>query len=320
MTPHTLKELLRNNLIREDQYHRIEPIVSGRVVSLFYELRTLLYLGVLLFTGGVGVFIYDNIGDIGHIVSIILLIVLTLTCFWYVFSRSVPYARQKTDVPSAYYDFIVLLACLLSISVQGYLQYQFEIFDDSLEWNTLLTAALFFFMAYRFDHLGVLSLAIAALASFWSLSISPQKWYSGNFVESANLHITAITFSVIVGSIALILERKEVKKHFTFSYINFCTLIFFGGAIAGLFISMIYPVYLLLIYAGSGYAVYFSMQRRSFMFLLYAFVASYIGTTFLLADLVFDKLPELWFYYSILSCGGFIYFIITYRNYFSRKK
>ena len=76
--------------------------------------------------------------------------------------------------------------------------------------------------------------------------------------------------------------------------------------------------YVPLIYGGVAFAYWTARQRRSFLFLLYAFVAAYIATTYLLSETLFRDAEILWFYYSILSCGGFVYFIVKYRNYFSR--
>lgn len=319
MTLQNLQALLTKNLITKSQFDKLEPIASGKVVSVYYELRTMLYLGVLLFTGGLGILIYKNIGEIGHLISIILLCVATLACFIYVFLRAVPFTTEKVKAPTPYYDYIVLLGSLLFISVQGYLQFQYQLLDENLGWSTLISACFFFFVAYRFDHLGILSLAITALASFWSLSVSPQKWYSGDFFETADLHITALYFGAALCAAAMALNWKGIKRHFTFTYLNFGLLLFLAGAIVGLFDSDNYGVYLLLIYAGSGFAVYYAHKEKSFLFLLYAFICAYIGTTYFLVDTIFDEIPELIFYYFIASCGGFIYFIITFRNYFSRK-
>ena len=184
--------------------------------------------------------------------------------------------------------------------------------------NRRKLAVFFFFIAYRFDHLGILSLAITALASFWSISISPQKWYSGDFFSDSNLHIIAIIFSIVVTGLALLLNWKSVKAHFTFTYLNFCMLIFFVANMVGLFDEGEYIVYLLLIYAGCVFTYYMARWKKSFLFLLYAFVAAYIGTTFMLADTILDDVIEIWFIYSIASCGGFIYFIVKYKNYFNR--
>ncbi|HEY6438158.1 MAG TPA: hypothetical protein VIY47_16320, partial [Ignavibacteriaceae bacterium] len=107
---------------------------------------------------------------------------------------------------------------------------------------------------------------------------------------------------------------------FTFTYLNFCMLIFFVATVAGLFIEEdVYIIYLALIYGGCVFTWYMARWKKSFLFMLYAFVAGYIGTTFLLFDTIFSEAYFLWFYYSILSCGGFIYFIIKYKNYFARE-
>lgn len=313
------KELFQKGFITEAQYEKIDHITSGKVVSVFYELRSLLYLGVLLFTTGMGILIYENIGDIGHMVSIVALCILTMVCFWYAVKNSSAYSNEQVTSPNPYFDYIVLLGSLLFISVQGYLQFQYGLLDENLGFSTLITATFFFFIAYRFDHLGVLSLAITALASFWSISISPQKWYSGDFFFEGNLHIIAIIFSVVLGAISLSLDWKLIKRHFTFTYLNFCMLIFFAATIFGLLDEGQYGIYLVLIYVGCVFTYFMARKKKSFLFLLYAFIAGYIGTTFLLFDTILSEAYVLWFYYSILSCGGFIYFIIKYKNYFSRQ-
>ena len=317
MTRSTPQELLEKGLITQDQFSKIEVITSGKIVSVFYELRTLLYLGVMLFTTGAGLLIYQNIGELGHLISLILLTAIMLVCFWYVIKHAQAYSNGVLKAPTPYYDYVLLLGSLLFVSIQGYVQFQYGALTEYLNWSTLITALFFFYIAYRFDHLGVLSLAITALASFWSISVSPQKWYSSDFFSEANLHNTAIIFSASVTVIAFILDHRKIKSHFTFTYFNFCMLIFFVGCVAGLFLGP-WLVYVLLIYGGCVFAWYIAKTRRSFLFLLYAFIAGYIATTYSLAETIFNYEPMLWFYYSILSCGGFIYFIIRYKNFFKQ--
>jgi len=317
--PETLKELLEKNLLNADQYNTLEAIVSKKVFSVFYELRTLLYLGVMLFTTGVGILIYENIGDIGHLIAIGALFLTTAICFQYVFRKAAPYSHGKVITPVPYFDYIVLLGCLLFISVQGYVGFQFDLLDDNLGTSTLISAAFFFYAAYRFDHLGVLSLGITALASFFSISISPQKWYHDEFFSAAQLHITAMVFGLVLSGVAVLLDKRSIKPHFTFTYVNFGSLVFFIGVLAGLFDNYdIMPLYLLFLYAGCALAVGFAHLKKSFLFLLYAFVFAYIGTTYFLTDLNIPS--ELWFFYMIASCGGFVFFIIRFKNYFKRAE
>ena len=312
-------ELFEKELLAKEQHDRIEEIESGRRISVLEDLRALLYGGVLLFTGGVGILVYKNIGEIGHLVAIAVLILLNAGCFIYSFRKGPEYHHDVVEGPTPYFDYIVLLGSLLFISVQGYLQFQFDLLTENLGVSTLISAVIFFYLAYRFDHMGVLSLGITALASFFSITISPQKWYSSNFFEGPHLYLTAVIFGAVMAAGALLLDRRRIKLHFTFTYLNFALLIFFAGAVTGLFEEeQMMMGYVPLIYGGVAFAYWTARQRRSFLFLLYAFVAAYIATTYLLAETLFRDAEVLWFYYSILSCSGFVYFIVKYRNYFSR--
>src|SRR5258707_13527522 len=115
MTRHTPSELLQKGLITQEQFQKIDPIVSGKIISVFYELRILLYLGVMLFATGAGILIYQNIGSIGHVISIIALAMLMVVCFWYVFKNEVGYSHNSVRSPNPYYDYVLLLGCLLFI-------------------------------------------------------------------------------------------------------------------------------------------------------------------------------------------------------------
>ena len=319
MRPEYLHELFEKNLIAETQHTNLESILRKKVFSVFYELRVILYLGVLLFTTGVGFLIYKNIGELGHMLAIITLSIIAVLSFWYAFHKAVPYSNEKTEVPIPYYDYVLLMGCLLLVSVLGYIQFQYQLFDENLEITTLLTAFIFFVAAYRFDHLGVLSLGITAWASFWGLSTSPQKWYSGDFIDDSNLHIVALIFGAAMIGVAMSLEKKSIKKHFTFTYVHVNILIYLVGTLAGMIMNEhSYFGFLLLLYVGCGFAVYYANTSKSFLFLIYAFVFGYIGTTFLLTDFVLDD-TLVWSVYLIASCGGFIYFIVRYRNYFKRS-
>lgn len=324
---HMLDELRSKNLITQQQYDSLEPIVTQKVVSVFYELRTLLYLGVMLFTTGMGILIYKNIGELGHLLSIIVLFVLTGVCFWYSFKHAAPYSHEKTEAPTPYFDYIVLLGCLLFISGLTYLQVQYEVFDDGLGATTLVTAIFFFYAAYRFDNLAILSLAITALASFWGISASAQKWYSADFFSESNHHITALVLSTALAAAAIVLKKRGIKIHFTFTYLHFCIAMFLIAALTGAFINYSFfssrnfaehIMYIIILYAGCVAAVLAAKSEKSFLFLLYAFVAGYIGTTVLLSRVSFDI--TLIFLYFVMSCGAFIYFIVKYRNYFKRSE
>jgi hypothetical protein len=316
MTIPKLKELQDKGFIQEDQFHTIEPIVARKVASVFYELRTLLYLGVMLFTTGVGFLIYQNIGELGHILAILALSILSVGCFMYGFWKGAPYSREKVKSPNPYFDYVLLLGCLLFVSVFGYLEFQFGFLEQYARPTSLITTTLFFFCAYRFDHLGILSLAITALTSFFGIVVSWDGLDSFN-----NLQHVGLLLSLVLAGIAIFIEKRGIKNHFTFTYLNFCALIYFLSAFAGIFggYRETYLPYALALYLGVGLSILVARWKKSFLFLLYAVVAGYIGTTYFLADNTNWDI-EAWLFYLLASAGGIIYFIVKYRNHFKRKE
>ncbi|MBS1558209.1 MAG: DUF2157 domain-containing protein [Bacteroidetes bacterium] len=318
MKTDTLHELRTKGLLDASQFEKIETVYSKKIFSVFYELRTILYLGVLLFSSGIGLLIYKNIGQIGHYVSLFLLCMTTLGCFYYVFKKRLVYSNETVKQPTPYYDYVVLLGCLLFISGLGYAQFLFGFLNESIQEITLITSVFFFFMAYRFDHAGVLSLGITALASFWGLRVSPQQWSSSELISHANLKVAALIFGMTVSLIAVLLDKKKIKTHFTFTYLNFTCLIYFTGAMAGVFSSSENNLFILATYLGCAGAVYLAFLKKSFLFLLYAFVMGYIVTTYFITDLILRSSVVLWFFYLIASCVSFVWFIIRYKNFFKR--
>jgi hypothetical protein len=314
-------ELRDRGHLTQAQHDRIEEIRSGRLTSVYYDLRALLYAGVLLFSTGMGILVYKNISDAGHLVAIGLLILMTAACFLYAFRKGPHYSTGEVTPQTPYFDYVVLLGSLLFITVQGYLQFRYDLLTENMGLSTLINAIFFFFIAYRFDHAGVLSLGITALASFFSITVSPQKWYSGRLLEGLHVYLTAVILGGALVGVALFLEHRKIKSHFTFTYLNFAFLMSFVGAVSGLLENEdLMWLYLPVIYAGVWFAYWSAKTRKSFLFLLYAFVAGYIGTTYLLAETVLDRASAaIWFYYFLLSSGGFVYFIIKYRNRFSRQ-
>lgn len=311
-----LQELREKGFICDGQFTQIESIVTHKVISVFYELRTMLYLGVMLFTTGVGFLIYQNIGQLGHILAIIALSILSIASLGYCFLKGKPFSKEKVGSPNPYFDYVLLLGCLLFVSVFGYLEFQFGFLEHNARPVSLITAVLFFFFAYRFDHLGILSLAVTAFVSFFGIVVSWNNLESFDQLQNGGL-----VLALILGCVAILLEKLKIKPHFTFTYLNFCFLIYFLSAFAGIFNghSGNYLPYALALYLGVGLSVFLANWKKSFLFLLYGVIAGYIATTYFLADNT-NMGVEPWLLYLLVSAGGLVYFIVTYRNYFKRTE
>ena len=91
-----LADLRARGLLPPAQAAAIAEADAARPFSLHYELRALLYLGITLLAGGLGVLIYQNIDSIGHGVIILVIAALTAACFAYAWRRPVIHMATNT--------------------------------------------------------------------------------------------------------------------------------------------------------------------------------------------------------------------------------
>lgn len=272
------RKLRAEGLIGEGSLERAEALESRRLFSLFWELRFLLYLGVLLLTGGLGILVYKNIDTIGHQAVLAFIAVVTAGSFYYCFRKSSPFSFEKVVAADPFFDYVLLLGCLSLLIFLGYLQFEYGVFGDHYGLATFIPMVLLFFAAYYFDHLGVLSLAITNLAAWAGIAITPLTILKeGNFSDS-HLIWTGITLGAVLLGMGHLSLVRRLKAHFDGTYTNFGLHLFFIAGLAGLF--SYERVYLLWFLALMGVAWFLygrAMARGSFYFVvvivLYAYIA-----------------------------------------------
>jgi len=317
MTKKSLENLYALQFLEEENYQKLMAIQSRKVFSLYFELRTLLYLGVLLFTTGVGILIYKNIGQAGHYIALILLLAATAACFAFVIKRQLPYINSLSESENPFFDYALLLACLLFVIDLGYIQFLFGWFTNGLSLISLITAVLFFYLAYRYNHLGVLSLGITALASFWGLAITPQRWYDFNFFEQQQLQWVAVGFGALLFGGALLLNHLKIKPHFTTTYLNFGVLIAFLGLSSLMFNGdKNYGIALLQLLAAAALAVY-SFRIKTVLYIIYAYIFGFLALSYLLAIAMNSFDFFFWMLYLVAVSAGFIAVIFNLRKRFN---
>ena len=106
-------KLHEERLIGDQSLERIKNAEKSKLFSIHWELRTVLYLGVLLLTGGLGILIYKNIDSIGHQVVLAAIALLCAGCFVYCEKKKLPFSFNKVQSPNTLFDYILLLGCLL---------------------------------------------------------------------------------------------------------------------------------------------------------------------------------------------------------------
>jgi hypothetical protein len=317
MDSNTLNTLQTEGLINEGQHSLLSRIYDRSLFSLHYELKTMLYFGVLLFTSGVGLLVYKNIDTIGHQAIIAALVVLMGICFWYTAAQRPLYSNAEVKSPGTLHEYVLLLGCLLFATIVGYAQYQYAIFGTHWEFSALIPALVFLFVAYAFDHRGVLSLGIAGIASWLGLTVSPVEMLKQDIFSEDRLIITGLAFGAVLCAVALLLDRQGIKKHFTFTSLSLGSHILFISCLAALFTFEADLLFFLLLMACCAGGILYARKEQSFMFLLISCIYGYIGITHVLAGLLRE--PFSTFLYFIVSCGAIIYFIFNYKRFLARQ-
>jgi len=161
-------------VISNTSFQKIRTQKEHPEISVHWELKTMLYLGVLLLTSGLGIVIYKNIDSISHQAILAFIGLISGGSFYYCVKTKKPFSLNKVAAPNAFFDYILLLGCLTFISFVGYLQFQYQVFGNRYGLATFIPMLVLFFSAYYFDHLGILSLAITTLAAWAGIAaVSP---------------------------------------------------------------------------------------------------------------------------------------------------
>lgn len=259
--------------ITADQYNTISAIVRKDRFSVFLELNALLYLGVLAVIAGIGLVIQAYLSDLGDAAIISGLTALLLGCVYYCFSRTVPYSPGPVESPTLAFDYVLYLGCLTFGLELAYLESRFHLTQGQWDYDLLISAALFFILAYRFDNRFVLSLALSTLGGWFGIRISRIGVFS-----AANARLPALLYGAIVVAAAIGLHQTKIKKHFTETYLHVAAIVLFTAIFSGLFEVWDVP-YLIALLALSSIAIVGGIRFKRFAFVVYGVIFAYSGVT-----------------------------------------
>lgn len=281
MNPDLLQQLKEEGIIDAAAVSEIENAASAKPFSIHWQLTVLLYLGVSLLAAGLGIYVYQNIDSIGHLSIVVLIGLISSGSFFYSFKKVRPFSREKVRSPGVWHDYILLLGCLTFLIFEGYLQWQYSIFGERYGLATIIPAIILLFVAYRYDHLGVLTLGITLFCSWLGISIAPRDFFSKNDVGGEAFIYSGLILGVIFALSVWYHSALYFKKHYTFTYANFATHL---GCIAalGALISFDYGfLWVPFLIAGLLMLFYYARAIQSFYLALCGALYGYIGITYL---------------------------------------
>jgi hypothetical protein len=316
-----LDELEQKELLAPAQRVGIEQYEKQKPVSLFIYLRTLLYISISAFIGSTGVLIYENIDTVGHTVLISILALVTVGCFVFVFKKGTPYRPEKVLQTEHYFDTILLLGCLLFLALEGYAQYQYELFGTRYGLAVIIPAVFFFFLAYRYDHQGVLSLAITALASWVGLTATPSELLVKNDFSDPDVIRASVIFGATMLLASWFLKQRGIKAHFTYAYVLLAGTLFLAACTGGIFTQDSWQfAFGVLLGIGCWYFFKSARDENSLLLLLLSVIFAYVGFTYLFFNNLFDAAIEIFgSLYFVASAAGVVWFFLSYKKILNRS-
>lgn len=328
MSPETvLQELQAQQLLPPAQAQLIRTDEARRPFSLHRELRLLLYLGIVLLSGGLGVLIYENIDQIGHGVIVAVIALLMLVCFGYAWRHRQPFTWAEAAKAGFLPDYALLLGCLLFVTLETYLQVQYGLFGTRYGLATLLPALVFLPLAYRFDHRGVLAMSITALAAWLGVTIQPLSAFVTNDFWHPRLSAAAILLGLGLMATGLGSEHYGRKAHFAFTYISLGSNLLLIAATASLLSHYSYGgslprgVLVPLILLVCAALVWYARRTHSYLLLLLGIGYAYVAITYVLmrymdrASIAYDAgALFLLLLYFVLSAFGVVLLFVNIKK------
>jgi hypothetical protein len=208
-----IRRLVREKVLTRRQAYPLWRVARGELISLYWELRLVLYAGVLLVTAGVGALVVENLDRLGPFAVTAALTVAVGVCFFWILRKAPPFSWSEAPSEDLAFDYILLLGVLLASADVAYIEAQFTPLGPHWPWHLLWASVFMGWASIRYDSRVVFSLAMASFASWRGVSLSfIERDFWSNFETSMRLN-TVVCGLLFVG-MGFVLRRAGRKAHF----------------------------------------------------------------------------------------------------------
>ncbi|OKS89249.1 DUF2157 domain-containing protein [Mucilaginibacter polytrichastri] len=318
----TFETLHADGLISDESFEKNKEQNANSLFSIHWEVKTLLYVGILLLTSGLGIFVYKNIDTIGHQAILAFIALISTGCFAYCLRHKKPFNRARVQTENAFFDYILLLGTLTLVTFIGYLQYQYNVFGGNYGMATFVPMLLLFYIAYYFDHVGILNMAIVNLGLWMGVSVTPKQLLFAHTFNSETIIFTYLGFGLLLLLAAWLTQWFIFKKHFKFSYQHYGVYASLTALLAGYFFnyeSQFSLLWLLVFFAVAALIFWDAYRNKQIYFILLASLYSYIGLSSLVIRVLTLMPNALWFYPISIYAIGSAVLLINYLIKLNKK-
>src|SRR5436309_11882877 len=120
-----IPRLVEAGILPPDAAPRLLRVARGELLSVHRELRTLLYIGVLLATGGVGLLVQENLDRLGPVTIAAAIGLAAAMALGWVARTAPPFSWRESPSPHLGFDYVLLLGVLLAAADLAYVEVRF---------------------------------------------------------------------------------------------------------------------------------------------------------------------------------------------------
>lgn len=314
-----IPELQRRGLLPPAAAPHLLRAARGDLVSVREELRLLLYLGVLLVTGGAGILVKQNLARIGPLAIAAALGLAAGAALVWVARRAPAFAWSAVPSPDLAFDYLLLLGVLLAAADLAFIEVRFTPLGEAWPWHLLIVALGAAAAAIRYDSRAVFSLALASFAAWRGVSAAlVGRGLTGGLAGGIS---PAVRWNLVGCGLLFVLlgagmARLGRKAHFEPVAVHLGWLLLLGGLASGMVSGRTgsggWAMTLALLAVGAGLAAG-AYRARRFPLFAYGVVAGYLALTRLIW---FRALPEMagCFWLSATSIGVIAGLVVAQRR------
>jgi hypothetical protein len=306
-----IAQLKRDDVLGSAQAALFERVARRRLVSVRFEIRALLYAGVLLLTSGVGLLVTEHHDEIGSWAIAGGIGLAAAACLVWVIRKAAPFSWGEIPSPNVAFDYVLVLGLLFFASDLAYIEVEFTLLGPKWPHHLLIVGTVYFLAAYLWDSRTVLGLALTTLAAWRGISISLLSgalWRS----DVGDLRANALAMGALYMAAAALSALLKRKAHFEEVYANAGLLLFLGTLVSGVLGSSVnWAVWLAALLVVAGLVMWLSLRLGRSLYFVQGVVAAYVGLLRLLFEPFRHHASSLPFFLAALLGSGVLALIFA---------
>ena len=258
-------------------------------MSLSVAIHTLLYLGVVAVTTGVGLLFRNEIANLGPLTIALAVGIVAALCLAWVARRSPAFSPGEIASPHFALDYVLALGALLAAGDLAFVESQFSPLGAQWPFHLLLVSVFYLALAFRFDSRTMFALSLTSFAAWRGVaSTSVERAVFGFFSDTDAVRMNAMACGVVFVILGRELSRRRIKAHFEPAAAHLGWLLILQSIAWGIDRGPTAGLHrIVLIVVGSGLA-WFSWEGGRFALFVFGVLAAYVGLMVGLAAAVSD--------------------------------